>query len=285
MYIHIVAPGQTLYRIASQYNISVSRLISDNGLLYPYRLAVGQALIIMRPAVTHTVKPGESTYSIAVSYGLSVQELYQNNPELADRAPLYPGQQLVISFEKEGTRPLSVNGYAYPNVNRQILRRTLPYLSYLSIFSYGIRENGSLIPADDEELLRYARSYQALPVLVLTSIEDGGSFSNTITTKLLNDLPFQNAVLDSLINVMLQKGYRGMDSDFEYIPAEDAEAYVAFLENAHRRLSTAGLFLHAALAPKHSADQSGLLYEGHRYGEIGAVSDRVLLMTYEWGYT
>lgn len=40
-----------------------------------------------------------------------------------------------------------------------------------------------------------------------------------------------------------------------------------------------------ALAPKTSADQPGLLYEGHDYAALSANADAVLLMTYEWGYT
>ena len=40
-----------------------------------------------------------------------------------------------------------------------------------------------------------------------------------------------------------------------------------------------------ALAPKVSADQRGLLYEGIDYRLLGENSDQVLLMTYEWGYT
>ena len=40
-----------------------------------------------------------------------------------------------------------------------------------------------------------------------------------------------------------------------------------------------------ALAPKTSADQTGLLYEGKDYPALGAAADYVLLMTYEWGYT
>lgn len=285
MLIHIVTAGETLYRIALTYQVSVERIISDNGLLYPYTLVIGQALIITQPALVHTVSAGESTYDIAIEYGISVQELYQNNPELADRNPLYPGQILVISFESEKNRSIAINGYAYPNVNRHVLRRTLPYLSYLSIFSYGMREDASLIPPDDDELLRYARMYQALPILVLTSVDESGSFSPTITFKLLRDVNFQNKVLERLIALMLEKGYRGLDSDFEFIPAEEAAAYVTFLENASRQLKDAGLFLHCALAPKTSADQTGLLYEGHRYREIGEVCNKVLLMTYEWGYT
>ena len=285
MLTHIVASGDTLYRIALTYHSSVSRIISDNGLLYPYKLVLGQALIITQAATVHTVRSGDSAYSVAIANGISVQELYQNNPELADRNPLYPGQMLVISFQGEKEREIAINGYAYPFVDRHVLRRTLPYLSYLSIFSYGMREDASLIPPDDEDLLRYARMYQALPILVLTSVGEDGKFSPAMTSKLLLDLEFQNLILKHLIADMLQKGYRGLDSDFEFIPAEEATAYIAFLKNASGQLHEAGLFLHAALAPKTSADQPGLLYQGHRYGEIGAVCDKVLLMTYEWGYT
>jgi spore germination protein len=46
-----------------------------------------------------------------------------------------------------------------------------------------------------------------------------------------------------------------------------------------------GFFLHTDLAPKTSANQQGLLYEAHDYPAIGGISDMVLLMTYEWGYT
>ena len=48
----------------------------------------------------------------------------------------------------------------------------------------------------------------------------------------------------------------------------------------HRR----GFTVNVDLAPKTSAEQKGLLYEGHDYKAIGEIADTVLLMTYEWGY-
>ena len=47
----------------------------------------------------------------------------------------------------------------------------------------------------------------------------------------------------------------------------------------------AGGYLMAALAPKTSDDQPGVLYEGHDYAAIGQETDKILLMTYEWGFT
>ena len=46
-----------------------------------------------------------------------------------------------------------------------------------------------------------------------------------------------------------------------------------------------GYKVSVALAPKISAEQAGLLYEGMDYGLLGANADSVFLMTYEWGYT
>mgnify|MGYP000537229693 CR=1 FL=1 len=77
----------------------------------------------------------------------------------------------------------------------------------------------------------------------------------------------------------------GLDVDFEYVYAEDAGAYAAFLGRLTERLNPLGYPVIAALAPKIAADQPGTLYEGHDFAAIGAAVNQVLLMTYEWGYT
>ncbi len=285
MIIHVVVQGDTLQLLARTYSASVQRIISDNGLRYPYQLAVGQALIITKPTLLHTVKAGESPFSIAVNYGISVQELYQNNPELTYGVTLYPGQVLTIAFWGSKDRSIAVKGYAYPHIEQDVLRRAMPFLTYLSIFSYGFRTNGSLIPIDDAYLLNQARIFQALPILVLTSIDEGGHFSSELVAQLLQEPDLQDTLLSHLVDTMLVKGYRGLEVDFEFVPGGLSDAYVDFLENAKGHLSPHGLLLHTDLAPKTSDTQPGLLYEGHDYQRIGQVVDLAMLMTYEWGYT
>ena len=85
--------------------------------------------------------------------------------------------------------------------------------------------------------------------------------------------------------MLFRSGYTGVDVDFEYLPGALAEAYAGFLGRLRRLLAAQGLFLWAALAPKTSGEQRGLLYEGHDYAAVAAAVDGVLLMTYEWGYT
>lgn len=138
---------------------------------------------------------------------------------------------------------------------------------------------------NDDPLIEMAWQNESAPVMVLSSITEDGTFSGTRARALFRDLALQNKVLNQVIALMRQKGYVGLDIDFEYIPAEDAEYFLDFLRNAANKLHAAGYRMNTDLAPKTSAGQSGLLYESHDYAQVCAISDTVLLMTYEWGYT
>lgn len=284
MVIHVVERGETLSAIARRYGVSVQRLMADNGLDAASVLAVGQALLVALPAETVTVRPGETLYSIAAAQGVPLLTLLQNNPELTEETALRPGQTLTVSFKGGKRRSILTGGYAYPFIDRGLLKRTLPLLSFLWIFSYGFEEDGSLIPTEDGELIALARAYRAAPILVLTSLTREGSFSSDRAERLLTDEALQEKLLDNLTALLLAKGYAGMDVDFEYIPAENRAAYAAFLRKAGAKLQANGLLLTVALAPKTYAGQPGLLYEAHDYPALGAAADYAFLMTYEWGY-
>lgn len=285
MSIHIVKAGETVFGIARQYGVSASRVLIDNGLTASSRLVVGQALIITFPETVYVVRYGDTLISIAAAYGTTAIALIQNNPVLVSNPTLRPGQEITIRFRGEKSRTIRISGYAYPHINRNTLMRALPYLTYLLIFSYGFTESGDLIPVDDSEMIRLAYRFQAEPLMVLTTITEGGTFSTEKAKRLLNDKDYQNHVLDNILAVMKEKGYAGLDVDFEFIAPEDAQAYLNFLSNAKAKLSAAGFLLSVALAPKTFANQPGLLYEAHNYPAVGGIADMVFLMTYEWGYT
>ncbi len=286
MTIHTVRSGDSIYSIAREYSVPPSRIITDNLLENPGRLVVGQDLVILFPTVTHTVRGGETLESIAAMYGTTVLALYRNNPILGGLPNVYPGQVLNVFYETPPLGEISLNGYAYPSIDRGVLRRTLPYLTYLSIFSYGIHPDGSLVPpaADDTELIALAREYGTVPLFMLTSITEGGTFSSEAAAQILSSPEVSAILIENIVNTIQQKGYGGADIDFEYIPGEYAGAYVDFITQLGEALGEA-YPVFVSLAPKYSADQRGLLYQGHDYGALGSAADYVLLMTYEWGYT
>lgn len=270
--------------VARNYGVSQERLRQDNGLAPDQPLVPGQALVILIPRERYTVQRGDTLYGIAAKTGIPLLELLRNNPEAAAADALYPGETLVLSYETGETFPLRLGGYAYPHIRPDPLRRALPFLDTLSVFSYGFREDGSLLVPEDERLLAEAERFGAVPVLVFTSVDESGTFSSERAGRLFHSPAMQEQVADALIFEMKAKGYGGIDADFEYIAPEDAEGYYSWLGSLRDRLHAEGFFLHVDLAPKTHAEQPGLLYEAHNYPIIGAIADRVLVMTYEWGY-
>ncbi|MDF2822046.1 MAG: spore peptidogylcan hydrolase [Clostridiales bacterium] len=235
----------------------------------------------------HVVTPGDNLTSIARTYDVTTDSLVENNG-LTATDTLVVGQAIIIispNFPTTKLGTLQVNGYAYPNIDRAVLTSALPYLTYLSIFSYGITPEGDLLPAEDTELLQIAAENNVAPLLVLTTITEDGSFSSENAGLLLNNVEAQNNLVDNLIEVMQAKNYRGLDIDFEFVPSTDRQAYIDFVTKLNAALTPLGYLVSVALAPKTSAMQTGLLYEAHDYAALGNAADEVLIMTYEWGYT
>ncbi len=236
--IYVVQPGDTIDSVAAIYGVNVETIIQDNQIVFPYALAVGQALFI----------------------------------DLGTRMP---------------SRNLRVSGYAYPFISEWVLEQTLPYLSELPIFSYGFTPEGILVPPQlpEQWMINMAKEYGVAPILTLTPFDESGNFSNFLISQLVNNPVAINNLIKNLFSIMYQKGYAGVDIDFEYILAEDRDAFTEFVRQVAEQMRANGFHTSIALAPKTSADQPGILYEGKDYRALGEIVDHALIMTYEWGYT
>lgn len=239
MEIYVVKQGDTVDSIAAAYGITPSSIIYNNQLIYPYALAIGQALLL--------------------SLGSTPPPSY----------------------------PASVNGYAYPFIEQTVLDESLPYLTTLSVFSYGFTPEGTLIPPelDDNFMISSAYGAGVSPILTLTPFGADGQFNNYLITALINNEEAKTSLFNNLLATMEEKGFLGVDIDFEFILPEDRVAFADFVADTRAFLAPYGYKVSVALAPKTSDDQPGLLYEGKDYRLLGEAADSVLLMTYEWGYT
>ena len=105
--IHVVQPGENLFRISLRYGTTVDAIMSANGLTNIY-IYVGQELVIPdasgepvpqpTPAPStdaYIVQPGDTLSSIALRHGVTVWALVQAN-ELSDWHTIYAGQSLII---------------------------------------------------------------------------------------------------------------------------------------------------------------------------------------------
>lgn len=236
----------------------------------------------------YVVKQGDNVDSIAQSQGIPVENLIFDN-QISYPYRLAIGQALYIRDDSpsEDKVPLYVFGYAYPMINPDNLDNTLPFLTDLYVFSYGFTEDGDLVPPMIPEnwMLERADKFGVRSILTLTPLGPDGHFNNNLVSTVVHNTAVQQRLIWNLGRKMQEMGYGGMDFDFEYIMADDRLAYADFVKRTTQMMNQFGYQVTVALAPKTSAEQSGLLYEGVDYGLLGAAANRVLLMTYEWGYT
>lgn len=284
MPIYVIKPGDSIYKISRLFNISSKEIIEANELREPDKLAQGSAIFIPEKVRKHFVAPGQSLYSIAKTYNTTIKDIILANPQLTNPASIYPG--MVINIPKSEKKvPLLVNGYSFPQINKLILDKTLPYLDFLSIFSYEVKEDGTLNPINDDTLINAALSKNVKPVMVITNIKEGRGFSSELVSTILNSAALRKTLTDNVLKIMDQKKYTGLNIDFEYLYPKDREQYNLYLKEIKPILQSKGYKLFTAVAPKTSGDQKGLLYEAHDYEAHGRYCDYVIIMTYEWGYT
>lgn len=96
---YTVVPNDNLYKIARDYNSTVSNILKFNSIPNPNLIFVGQSIVIpLSPpeAIIYTVKSGDTLYSIARKYGTFVDNLIKFN-YLAPPYIIYPNQQLVVT--------------------------------------------------------------------------------------------------------------------------------------------------------------------------------------------
>lgn len=285
MQIHVVRPGDSLFSISQTYNVPVDQLIQSNDIQNPNTLVVGQTIVIPIWGRFHFLQPGESIYEISRRYNVPMSELLRLN-QIQDPATIPVGFRLYIPQQPRPT--VDVGAYIDPRMTGEnsaaVVDKVGEHLTYLSIFSYAVNREGTLTPVEDQPSINAAFRNRVVPLMVLTNFEDG-TFSKELATTLFTDEALQDKVLDEALRIMEQKGYQGLDFDFEYLGAENRERYNQFLRKARARLKERNYSITSALAPKYYAEQPGILYEGHDYRAQGQIVDFIFFMTYEWGWS
>ncbi|WP_405097854.1 LysM peptidoglycan-binding domain-containing protein [Oceanobacillus sp. FSL H7-0719] len=277
--IHTVQSGETMWSIARDFGIPLSQLTQANPMINPEILSPGVRLFI--PLQRHQVMAGETLSAIAARYGVSVSALAQEN-DLADVALIYQGQMLYIPRDKP---VIDVNAYSYQadEAGATSIQEVGDLLTFASPFAYIMKADGTLEPFPDEQMIAASLSANVVPMMSITnftSTEAGSSLAHTI----LSSDELMETLLNNIVDIMQNKGYQGLNVDFENVLPEDRERYNHFLQLAVDRLHPEGYFVSTAVAPKTSSAQQGLLYEAHDYEAHGRIADFVILMTYEWGY-
>lgn len=108
---HLVAPGETLFRIALQYTTSVDAIAAANGIPYPYIIQTGQRLMIPAPGDNAPI-PGDGYYQQPpAGYGSAPQQPYQEPYQGYGAGPEQPYQEPYQGYGAPPPQPYQEQPY------------------------------------------------------------------------------------------------------------------------------------------------------------------------------
>jgi Predicted glycosyl hydrolase len=287
MIIHVVRAGDTIESIANQYGISSIRLIQDNGLDPKESLVLGQTIVIVHPEQVYIVKEGDTLTGIAAENGITLLQLIQNNPFLSVRDYIYPGEELVIRYnDKNGE--MIINGFANSYLHKEVLTKTLPFLTYLTIWENYITENAEIISVEDGdilEIIQLSKDYGVAPMMLITAFTPKGELSQETAYKIVYTEEYQDIFINNVINVLNQKGYYGVNIAYHFLSAENIQAYNVFNKKFSDAVRNAGFSFFVTIPPRLNQANNKMTYEQLDYSQMGQQSDQVLFMSYYLGYS
>lgn len=282
MYIHVVQPAENIDSIAIYYGVSVTSIIQNNGLFNPYTLVPGQTIVIVYPKQTHTVAEGDTLEAIANLYEVSILQLLRNNSFLSDRKYIYPGETIIISYETEGR--ISTNGIAYQYINPDTLRKTLPYLTYLSIYNYRATKEGSISSYyDDSDLIRVAKEYGTIPLMLLTTLTIQGEPNIQIAMDILSNEELQNTFINEMLVILKAKGFYGINIFYNYMNSSNKILYDNFTLKISEYLNREGYLLMITINPNINFNGSEIYNEVVNYSLISQPVNAVTFLNLIWG--
>ncbi len=281
MIIHVVQPGETINQIAESYGLPASRIITDNDLQDPFRLVPGQTIVIVYPEQTHIVEEEDTLVSIASQYLVTIRELLRNNPDLADRTELLPGEELIIRYgEKRGK--IATNGFAYSFIRRDILRKTLPYLTYLTVLNYQFTEDYEIIGEDDTEILQMAEEAGVIPLLQVTNFVTQSMETIEATLRILYNEEVQDLLIDRFVDLLRTRGYYGISTNFSYIDSQNYTLYNQYLYKLKQRFNEEGFLIFITISPRLILNINEITIDRVDYSRLGQLADGVNLMSFDF---
>lgn len=151
-------------------------------------------------------------------------------------------------------------------------------LDEVSPFWYEAHADGTLqaeVGARDRQLVDSAH---AANVLVIPTIHNGTD-ADAVPT-IIGDARMRAAHIAALVAEVETYNYDGVDIDYEALPASNRTAFSAFINELATALHEENKLLTVAVNAKQSDDEA--LGAFQNWKQIGAVADRVRIMTYDY---
>jgi spore germination protein len=141
------------------------------------------------------------------------------------------------------------------------------------------------VTADNEnlDLVAAARERDLNIFATVTNTKDaGGAFSRSIAAAILASPELRRRLVDNLVTLVGDKGYDGIDLDWEALKAADRERFSSFVEELAAALHEKHRFLSIAVTPKTAEPGQWDNQIFADWARIGKAVDEFKIMTYSY---
>lgn len=288
MFIHTVVAGDTLRDIAARYGTSTQELLLLNELQDENILVTGLHLVVPAEAYlakSYTVRSGDTVESLARRVNLPPQA-FRSWLGMAQGRALQTGQPILLPERIQSKRTIEVNGYLIPEGtpnDSRMIQDIAQRLTYVTLFSYQARADGTLVGLKDNNALSAARQTRVAPLMAVTNF-DGNNFNTELAHTIMSNASLRKKLIDNIVRIARSRGFRGVNVDFEHMRPTDRQLYNDFIKEVAAAARGRGLSISIAMGPKTSDDPTASWMGAFDYRTLGAEVDFIMLMTYEWGW-
>ncbi|MGG3469755.1 glycosyl hydrolase family 18 protein [Neobacillus pocheonensis] len=285
MTVHVVGIGENLWSISKLYNVSMSSIVSVNGLPSTTALVPGLALLIpddTLPIRAYRIKAGDYSWKIAQQYNSNLSLISAANPEI-DMNHLRIGQ--VINIPSTFKLEITTLGFLVPSAGTttlSILDSLSSQLTYLAIVNYSFTDEGfAFMEIDDSAIITKCNQVNITPLLMLRNFTAKG-FSSELAGRVLGNSTYRQNLVASIVNLTTTRGFGGVSLDLEFIPPVNRNDFNLFLKELKTQLG--GLILQVNVHAKAEDLPTNRIVGAYDYAAIGNAVDLMAIMTIDYGY-
>jgi spore germination protein YaaH len=177
-----------------------------------------------------------------------------------------------------------VENYSDDPVGYRALSENLGAINTVIPFSFQIDQYGAIKSNNSPKLINLAHSAGVDTLALINNIQ-GDNFSSNAIHHLLSDSASRSRAINGITRILIEKGYQGVNIDFENVPARDRYNLTAFFSELAAQLRPKNLTVTASVPAKTYNDYSSNQSGAFDYRALAPYLDQVMIMTYDEHYS
>lgn len=176
-----------------------------------------------------------------------------------------------------------VENYQDDPVGQTVLAKNLGLINTVIPFSYKVDQYGTISGRHYSKPFQLAKSSGAQTLALVNNIQ-GSNFNSDTIHRMLSNASSRSRAVNGIARLLVEKGYRGVNIDFENIKASDRIYLTAFFRELAATLRPKNLLVTASVPAKTSDDKSSAHSGAFDYRALAPYLDMVMIMTYDEHY-